>query len=259
MTTFRLIARLDLKGPDVIKGIQLEGFRKIGSPKVLAEEYSSQGADEIILVDVVASLYDRKSTYSLIQQIVNSIRVPLTVTGGVQTLSDAKALFDSGADRVGLNSHAIRNPKLISEIANIYGSQGVVCSIEAKRLEPSKSEWECLTESGRQRSNVNFLEWLGRLESLGAGEILLTSVDRDGTRSGVDIDLSKVAREVSNLPIIYSGGISSPSDAIEIANCGLNGACIGASLHYGFLNLLTLKEEMITTGISARPPEAKRL
>lgn len=259
MTTFRLISRLDLKGPDVIKGIQLEGFRKIGSPKVLAEKYSIQGADEIILVDVVASLYDRKSTYSLIEQIVNSIRVPLTVTGGVQTLSDAKALFDSGADRVGLNSHAIRNPKLIGEIASIYGSQGVVCSIEAKRSASSRSGWECLTESGRQRSDVNFLEWIGSLESLGAGEILLTSVDRDGTRSGVDADVSKVAREASNLPIIYSGGISTTNDVIEISNYELNGVCIGASMHYGFMNFRKIKEEMIMTGISVRPPESVSL
>ena len=259
MTTFRLIARLDLKGPDVIKGIQLEGFRKVGSPKALAQKYSSQGADEIVLVDVVASLYDRKSTYTLIEQIVNSIRIPLTVAGGVQNLSDAKALFDAGADRVGLNTHAIRNPNLIGEIASIYGSQGVVCSIEAKRSELSNSGWECLTESGRQRSEVDFTEWLGRQESLGAGEILITSVDRDGTRSGVDIDEAKVAREVSNLPIIYSGGISTADDVIEISNWRLSGVCIGASLHYDYLNFQNLKKEMIATGLSVRPTETMKL
>ena len=255
LTLFRIFSRLDIKGENVIKGIQLDGLRKIGSPKLLAAKYLENGADELVLVDVVASLYNRSNLSSLITEIANELRIPMTALGGVRTLSDAQTVFNSGADKVGINSAGLVNPTLLTKIANLYGSQAVVTSIEAKRS-PQPNSWLCMTENGRHNSGKEVREWVSELESLGVGEIFVTSVDQDGTSRGPDFALCEMIRENSELPIIYSGGIRNADDVLKIAKLGLDGVAIGAALHYKKVDIEEIKECLHQNGISIRPSKA---
>jgi len=254
VTVFRIFSRLDVKNSHVVKGIQLDGLRKIGDPKKLAGEYLSQGADEIVLVDVVASLYNRPGLNSLITEIANELRIPITALGGVRNLENAREVFECGADKVAINSAGIQNPSLFGQIADIYGSQSVVCSIEAKRVNNSAA-WICMTENGRNDSGVDISKWIAGLESIGAGEIILTSVDQDGTNRGPDLELCRRMRDLTDLPLIYSGGVRGSEDALAIAKTGLDGLAIASSLHYGRLNLRAMKEELDKENIFIRTLE----
>lgn len=251
MTVFRIFSRLDVKNSHVVKGIQLDGLRKIGDPKKLAGEYLLQGVDEIILVDVVASLYNRPGLNSLITEIASELRIPITVLGGIRNLENAQEVFECGADKVALNSAGIQNPKLFRQLADIYGSQSVVCSIEAKRLNNSES-WICMTENGRNEANIEIFKWVESLERNGVGEVFVTSVDQDGTNRGPDLELCKKIRGFTDLPVIYSGGIRDEEDAISIAKIGLDGIAIASSLHYGRLNVNVMKKELTKENIFIR-------
>ena len=251
MTVFRIFSRLDVKNSHVVKGIQLDGLRKIGDPKKLAGEYLSQGVDEIILVDVVASLYNRPGLNSLITEIASELRIPITALGGIRNIENARGVFECGADKVALNSAGMQNPKLFGQIADIYGSQSVVCSIEAKRLNNSEV-WICMTENGRNEAKIEISKWIGSLESLGAGEVFVTSVDQDGTNRGPDLKLCKKIREFTDLPVIYSGGIRDEEDALAIAKIGLDGIAIASSLHYARLNVDAMKKELTKENIFVR-------
>src|SRR6185437_12546090 len=187
MRTVRLIARLDIKAPNLIKGIHLEGLRVIGDPNVYARRYYEQGADELIYMDIVASLYERNSLTDIVEKATRNVFVPLTVGGGVRSVEDARKLLASGADKVGINTAAVRRPALIAEIAQRFGSQAVVLSIEAKRSSPG--HWEAYTDNGREHTGLDVVAWAKRATELGAGEILLTSVDQEGTRKGLDVAL----------------------------------------------------------------------
>ena len=187
MSNIRLIARLDIKGPNLIKGIRFEGLRVIGSPAEHALRYYQQGADELIYIDSVASLYGRNNLSDIVQSAARNVFIPLTVGGGIRSTDDVRHLLRCGADKVAVNTAAIAQPGLITEIAREFGSQCMVLSIQAKQIAPGR--WEAYTDTGRERSGVDVIEWARRGVQLGAGEILITSVDREGTRKGFDIDL----------------------------------------------------------------------
>ena len=192
MKKVRLIARLDIKGPNLIKGVHLEGLRVVGSPNEYAVRYYEQGADELIYMDSVASLYARNHLGEIIKAAAKDIFIPMTVGGGIRSIDDATEILRSGADKVAINTAAVADPTLISKLAQKFGSQCVVLSIEAKKN--TNSEWEVLTENGRERSGLNVVSWAIQGFEYGAGEILLTSVDMEGTRKGFDCDLVRAVR-----------------------------------------------------------------
>lgn len=231
MKKIRLIARLDIKGPNLIKGIHLEGLRVIGSPNEYAKRYYRQGIDELIYMDCVASLYGRNSLTDIVKSAAQDIFVPMTVGGGIRSVDDAKHLLRCGADKIAVNSAAIANPKLISDIARYFGSQSMVLSIEAKQIGPGR--WEAYTDNGRERTGVDVISWAKQGVALGAGEILLTSVDREGTCKGFDISLLKAVTQEVSVPVIASGGMGNPTDMINAVQKGEADAIAMASiLHY---------------------------
>jgi len=252
MALARLISRLDIKGPTLVKGIQLEGVRQLGSPELFAEEYYRQGIDEILYMDVVASLYDRNSLAEIVAWTAERIFVPLTVGGGIRTVQDAIRLFKSGADKVGVNTAALRRPTLISEIANASGSQAIVLSIEAKAI--TSGRWEAFMENGREPSGRDAIEWAREGERLGAGEILLTSVDQEGTRRGCDLPLLTAVSSAVNIPVIYSGGVGKPQDVVDALTAGRASAVAMADvLHYKRYSLEQIREAVRAAGIAVRP------
>ena len=185
MSNIRLIARLDIKGPNLIKGIHLEGLRVIGDPQEFAVRYYRQGADELLYMDVVASLYGRNNLSDIVQRAVRNVFVPITVGGGIRNLDDVRHILRCGADKVAINTAAVARPELVREVSRRFGAQCTVLSIEAKQQGPGK--WEAYTDNGRERTGLDVVEWARRGAELGAGEILLTSVDREGTRKGFDV------------------------------------------------------------------------
>lgn len=231
MKNIRLIARLDIKGPNLIKGIHLEGLRVMGSPNEHALRYYLQGADELIYMDCVASLYGRNHLGGIVSAAAKDIFVPLTVGGGIRSVEDATQILRAGADKVAVNTSAIANPQLITEIARRFGSQCMVLSIEAKQVSPDR--WEVYTDNGRERTGLDVIEWVKRGVAMGAGEVLLTSVDREGTRKGFDIALVRaVANEIS-VPLIASGGMGSANDMLSVVqDSGADAVAMADILHY---------------------------
>lgn len=205
MCIMRVIARIDVKNEFVIKGIHLEGLRKLGDPKTFLKKYYEQGADEILLMDAVASLYNRNNLFNLLESACEEIFIPVTIGGGLRTLSDVRQALLVGADKVAINTAAIKSPKLISDIADSYGSQCVVASIEAKKTAPGK--WEAYIDNGREKTGLDVLMWAQELQSLGAGEIIVTSIDQEGTKNGFDVELIKAVHESVTIPVIASGGM----------------------------------------------------
>lgn len=251
MVPKRIIARLDIKGEFLVKGIQLEGLRKIGNPLAFAQEYYECGIDEVMLVDVVASLYSRKHLFDLISHITRKLRVPVTVVGGIKSMEDARQVFRAGADKIGINSEATRNFEFLSALADTYGAQAIVSSVEAK-FQKNIHDWFLFTEAGRNNSEISIGEWFSRLNEIEIGEVLVTSVDRDGLRKGPDRSLMKIAREFTSIPLVYSGGISNHSDALETLEAGIDGIAIGSALHYKIIGIQTLKEHLYSHGIETR-------
>ena len=216
MPNLRLVARLDIKGPNLIKGIHLEGLRVVGDPQQFAREYYQQGIDELIYMDIVASLYGRNSLTEIVRHAAHDIFVPLTVGGGVRSADDVNALLRVGADKVAVNTAAIARPELITEVARRYGSQCMVLSIEAKRVAPER--WEAYTDNGREKTGLDVIDWARKAEKLGAGEIMLTSVDQEGTRKGFDVALVRAVASVVSIPVIASGGMGRIEHLIAIAH-----------------------------------------
>ena len=187
MQNIRVIARLDIKGPNLIKGIHLEGLRVLGDPHDFAEKYYKEGIDEIVYIDIVASLYGRSKLTEIVKNAAKDVFVPMTVGGGIRSIDDVRDLLRAGADKVAISTAAVENPNLIRDVSRIFGSQCMVLSLEAKKQ--SDSVWEVYTNSGRERTNINAIDWAKQAEELGAGEILLTSIDAEGTRKEFDLDL----------------------------------------------------------------------
>ena len=250
MRNFRLIARLDIKAPNLVKGIQLEGLRKIGDPNVFAKRYYEEGIDEVIYQDIVASLYERNSLVEIIEETTKDIFVPITVGGGIRTIEDVTKILNSGADKVSINTEAIKNPGIISEVARRFGSQCMVLSIEAKWI---GSRWEAYFDNGREHSNLNVVTWAKEAESRGAGEIVLTSVDREGTGKGFDVDLVKAVTDVVNIPVIASGGMGRLVDINEVVlNANADGIAMAQALHYGHLTVPEVRDYCFGQNISVR-------
>ncbi len=246
----RVIARLDIKGDRVIKGYQFEGLRIVGEPKKLAERYYLDGADEILLVDTVASLYQRESFLSVVRSASEDVYVPITVAGGIRSIEDAKRMFVNGADKVAVNTAAVASPHLLTEIASVFGCQSVVLSIEAKMID---NDWLVYVNSGRDQSGLFVGEWAEQAERLGVGELLLSSVDRDGTKKGMDLALIAHVRSCTNLPIIGSGGVGSVINIVEAFKSGnLEGVAVGTTLHSNFLNIRDIKDNLHSSGIDVR-------
>ena len=232
MSLLRLIARLDIKGQNVVKGIQFEGLRVVGNPQALATKYAQEGADEILYIDTVASLYGRNQLTQLLEQTTEEVFIPVTVGRGAKSRADVQRLLRAGADKVAINTAALERPELIDEIASFYGSQAIVCSIEAKRR---GSGWEAYKNNGRDPSGKCAISWASEAVERGAGEILITSIDQDGTRQGFDIGLVK---EVSGLrvPVTASGGMGTLQHLKAVLEEGKADAVAMASvLHYGRL------------------------
>ena len=250
MKKVRVIARLDVKGPNVIKGVQFECLRVIGKPGVLAEKYYKEGADELVYLDIVASLYRRQNLLNIVNEASEKIRIPITVGGGVRTLEDIRKLLSAGADKVAINTAAIKNPKLINESARVFGSQCIVVSIEAKR---KGNSWEAYTDNGREKTGRDAIEWAKEAEKRGAGEILVTSVDQEGTEKGFDIQLMQKISEKISIPIIASGGAGKLEDFSEcMLHTRANAVASASLLHYNKTSITKIKEILRRKGLSTR-------
>lgn len=251
MRNVRIIARLDIKGPNLIKGIHLEGLRVIGSPGEHALRYYLQGIDELIYMDCVASLYGRNHLGSIVSAATKDIFVPMTVGGGIRSVEDATQILRAGADKVAINTAAVSNPQLLTDIARRFGSQCMVLSVEAKQV--GHERWEVYTHNGRERTGLDVVEWVKRGVALGAGEVLLTSVDREGTRKGFDISLVRaVAPEVS-VPLIVSGGMGKPEDLVDVVReGGADAVAMADILHYKRSEVGIIRAVAMAEGLGVR-------
>ena len=251
MSRVRLIARLDIKGPNLIKGIHLEGLRVVGEPGAYAKRYYEDGIDELIYMDTVASLYGRNNLTDIVTNAARQIFVPMTVGGGVRSVDDAKTLLRAGADKIALNTAATKQPDLIQELARRFGSQCVVLSIEAKCTLPGK--WEVYTDNGREKTGLDVVEWAQRGVSLGAGEILLTSIDREGTRQGYDVELIRAVAPRVDVPVIASGGMGRLEHLEQAVQSGATAAAMADALHYNRLTIAAIRAHARGRGIDVRP------
>jgi imidazole glycerol-phosphate synthase subunit HisF len=247
----RIIARLDIKGPNLIKGIHLEGLRIIGSPGEHALRYYLQGIDELIYMDCVASLYGRNHLGGIVSAAAKDIFVPMTVGGGIRSVEDATQILRTGADKVAINTAAVSNPQLVTDIARRFGSQCMVLSVEAKQV--GHERWEVYTDNGRERTGIDVVEWVKRGVALGAGEVLLTSVDREGTRKGFDMSLVRaVAAEVS-VPLIASGGMGKPEDLVDVVReGGADAVAMADILHYKRSEIGVIRAVAMAEGLGVR-------
>lgn len=227
----RMIARLDIKNEYVIKGIHLEGLRKVGLPQILAKKYYEQGIHEFIFMDAVASLYNRNNLFAVIKEACQEIFVPMTLGGGIRSLQDIEQALQAGADKIAINTAAITHPNLIEQAAKVYGSQCVVASIEAKYR--AENSWEAYIDNGREPTGKDVIEWAKELVSLGAGEILLTSIDKEGTRSGFDLALISAVTDAVTVPVVASGGMGKKEHLQQLAAIPhLSGVAFASVLHY---------------------------
>ena len=251
MRNVRIIARLDIKGPNLIKGIHLEGLRVIGSPGEHALRYYLLGIDELIYMDCVASLYGRNHLGSIVSAAAKDIFVPMTVGGGIRSVEDATQILRAGADKVAINTAAVSNPQLVTDIARRFGSQCMVLSVEAKQV--GHERWEVYTDNGRERTGLDVVEWVKRGVALGAGEVLLTSVDREGTRKGFDVSLVRaVAAEVS-VPLIASGGMGKPEDLVDVVReGGADAVAMADILHYKRSEVGVIRAVAMAEGLGVR-------
>jgi cyclase len=240
VTNVRLIARLDIKGPNLIKGIHLEGLRVIGDPQQFARRYYEQGADELIYIDIVASLYGRNNLADIVRHAAHDVFVPMTVGGGIRSTDDVGDLLRAGADKVAINTAAVKRPELITEVSRRFGSQCMVLSIEAKSY--GNGRWEVYTDCGRERSGVDAVEWARRGVELGAGEILLTSIDQEGTRKGFDTALTRAIASAVSVPVIASGGYGEARHLTEIAAAGADAIAFADALHYNRTTIPQLRD-----------------
>ncbi|HWI78706.1 MAG TPA: imidazole glycerol phosphate synthase cyclase subunit [Ramlibacter sp.] len=253
MRHVRIIARLDIKGPNLIKGVHLEGLRVVGDPHEHALRYYAEGADELLFMDIVASLYQRNNLSGIIKRTAERIYVPITVGGGIRSLENVSEMMHSGADKVAINTAAIARPQLITEVARRYGSQCMVLGIEAKRVAPGR--WEAYTDNGRERTGQDVIEWARRAVALGAGEILLTSVDQEGTRKGFDLPLVQQVCDAVNVPVTASGGFGRAEDLASIGATGVSGIAIADALHWKRMTLAEIKRHAVEAGLDVRPLE----
>tara|TARA_B100000575_G_scaffold27000_1_gene18235 strand:- start:44298 stop:45134 length:837 start_codon:yes stop_codon:yes gene_type:complete len=241
----RIISRIDIKGPNLVKGIHLEGLRVLGKPDEFAELYYNEGVDELMYQDVVASLYDRNSLEKIIEKTAERIFIPMTVGGGIRTLKDIHRILRSGADKVSINTAAIKNPEFIKEATDYYGSSTIIISMEVVK-QPDNS-FLLFTDNGREHTGINLEYWLDEVQKLGAGEIVITSVDKDGTMSGFDKELIIKAKNV-DIPIILHGGFGKLADLEFLSNSRYSGVAIASSFHYKYLSSIKNSDNNFSEG-----------
>lgn len=233
MKNIRIIPRLDIKGPNLVKGIHLEGLRVLGKPEDFAQFYYENGADELMFIDVVASLYERNSLQDIITRTAKKIFIPLTVGGGIRTIDDIKNVLRAGADKVSLNTAAINNPNIIREASLKFGSSTIVVTIEV--IKSNDGKYLAYTDNGREYTGIDALEWAKKAEELGAGEIVLTSVDREGTGNGYDLELINLVASSVSIPVIAHGGPGKLSDISDAIDNNADAVAISSILHYDFI------------------------
>jgi cyclase len=239
----RLIARLDVKNQFVIKGIHLEGLRKIGDPNEIAKDYYDQGIDEIVFMDGVASLYGRNNLFHIIEKACENVFIPITIGGGIRSIENIGEALKAGADKIALNTQAIKTPEIVSQAAKIYGSQCIVGSIEAKSKGDGK--WEAYTDNGREPSGLDVIEWAVELERLGAGELMITSIDQEGTKKGFEIDLFKKITDLVSIPVIASGGAGKVEHIEQLVeNTDVSGIALASILHYKLDTISSIKNRI---------------
>jgi cyclase len=251
----RVIPCLDIKKGRVVKGIHFEGLKDAGDPVELSTRYRDEGADEIVFLDIMASLERRSTLREVVRRVAANLDIPFTVGGGIRNMSHAREVLCSGADKVAVNTAAIENPRLIGKLADVFGSQCVVVAIDAKRVKSGNVErYEIFSHSATRPTNLEAAQWGKKAEELGAGELLVTSIDRDGTKSGYDLELLKQITDAVNIPVIASGGCGALKhflDAIKKANCD---AVLAASLfHYRELSIQQVKDYLSRYGVTVRP------
>jgi len=239
--TVRIIVKLDIKPPYVVKPVHFEGLRKMGDPSELAKKYYDQGADELVYIDIVSSLYQRNIIFDEIEKTANELFIPFSVGGAVRSIDDFSKLFHIGADKVAINTYAVQeNPDIIDNAAKIFGNQAVVVNIEAKKW---GDYWECYTDCGRMQSGKNVLEWAKEVEDRGAGEILLQSVDSDGRNRGFDLELCKKVVELVGIPVVVSSGAGSLEDIKKVIEYAKpSGVAIASLLHYDKNTIKDIKD-----------------
>lgn len=250
-SNIRLISRLDIKGPNLIKSIHLEGLKKIGNPNNFATKYYDEGIDEILYMDVVASLYGRNNLQDIIRNTVKDVYVPITVGGGIKSIEDARDILKCGAEKVAINTAATKNPDLIKQISKRFGSQSIVVSIEAKKI--SDDKWEVYTENGREKTGMDVLEWAQKVDKYNAGEILLTSIDKEGTQKGFDNKLIKTISDSVSIPVIASGGMGNIDHAKSVIdNANADAIAIAHVLHYGKYSVGEIRSSLMEQHINVR-------
>jgi cyclase len=253
MLSKRIIACLDVRDGHVVKGVNFEGLRSAGDPAELARRYNREGIDELVILDITATLERRRALADTIRAVARELFIPLAVGGGIRTEDDAAAAVDAGADKVSLNTAALSNPSLITALANRYGSQAVIVAIDAKR---DADRFAVYSRSGTTAVNRDAVEWARQAESSGAGEILLTSIDRDGTKAGFDCDLTAAVSSAVSIPVIASGGAGALDDFVDVFTRGAADAALAASIfHYAETSIRALKQHLKHHGIPVRDTE----
>ena len=250
MLTKRVIPCLDIKNGRRVKGVNFEGLRDAGDPVELAQRYSEEGADELVFLDITATLEKRKTLIELVKRIASQINIPFTVGGGIKSVDEIEALLKAGADKVSLNSSIVRDPDLINRASEAFGAQAIVAAVDAKRVGDS---WDVFVKGGTENTGLDALEWMVETEQRGAGEILLTSMDRDGTKQGFDLELLKLVNEKLSIPVIASGGAGTVDHCIDAIIQAKSDAVLAASIfHFKEIEIADLKHQMKQAGIAVR-------
>jgi cyclase len=246
----RVLARIDIKNKYVIKGVYLEGLRKIGNPMELCQRYAKEGIDEIVFMDAVAALYDRNSLIEIISEASKNIFIPITIGGGIRTITDIQNALDAGADKVAINTKAVKDPEFITEAVSTFGAQAIIGSIVALQRE---SYWEVFIDNARTRTHIDAKKWSITLQDLGVGEIMVTSIDRDGTKKGYDTELMNEINKSVSVPVIASGGAGNKKDVIDLfIKVDCSAAAIASIFHYNLEKISGVKNEMALHGIEVR-------
>lgn len=251
----RIIPCLDVDNGRVVKGVQFVDIRDAGDPVEVAKRYDQQGADEITFLDITATHHNRGTMVEVVEQVASQVFIPLTVGGGIRTVDDIRRMLNAGADKVGINSAAVTNPEFVREAAQKFGSQCIVVAIDAKRVsaESEPARWEIFTHGGRTATGIDAIEWAKKMVDFGAGEILLTSMDRDGTKSGFDLELTRAVSDAVAVPVIASGGVGQLQDLTDGVKIGRADAVLAASIfHFGEHTVQQAKEQMASQGLEVR-------
>jgi len=250
MLAKRIIPCLDVDKGNVLKGVKFQELTKIGNPVQLAEKYNSEGADELVFLDIGASIQQRKTCYDIVRNVSKKVFIPLTVGGGIRSIKDVQYALNNGADKVSINTAGVLNPQLIKEASDRFGSQCIVCAIDVQK---KGNSWEVLINSGKEKTRIDVVDWAKKVEKLGAGEILLTSWDADGTKNGYDLDLTRTIVENINIPVIASGGAGSLEDIFDVLTKGKADAALVASLfHFQTFTVNDVKKYLRKYGVDVR-------